>query len=53
MAIRTTQVRNFFGAVFAIVLIVLLAAVLFAVFGIRVPVLSGITDFFGIGAGTA
>jgi hypothetical protein len=51
MAIRTTQVRNFFGAVFAILLIVVLAAVLLAMFGIRVPVLSDLTDLIGIQPG--
>ncbi len=51
MAIRATQMRNFFGAVFAILLIIVLAAVLLAFFGIRVPVLSNFTDLIGIRPG--
>ena len=51
MALKATQVRNFFGAVFAIALIIVLAAFVCAMFGIRVPGLSAITDFVGFEGG--
>lgn len=47
--IKATKVRGFIAAVFAVILIILMAAFGTAAAGIRVPLLSGITDFFGFG----
>lgn len=49
--VRWTKIRSFIGAVFAIAVIIGFVAVGAALFGIRLPVLSAITDAFGIGAG--
>lgn len=49
--VRWTKVRAFVGGVFAIVVIVAFVAIAAALFGVRLPVLSGITDAIGIGKG--
>lgn len=42
------KIRSFFAAVFALVLVIVLASAGTAVLGIDVPVLSTIAGFFGI-----
>ncbi len=49
--LRWTKIRAFIGAVFAIAVLVGFIAVGAALFGVRLPVLSAITDAFGIGSG--
>lgn len=46
--LRMTKVRGFIAATFAIVLVVLLAAVATAALNIRVPILSTIADALGL-----
>jgi hypothetical protein len=48
--LRWTKIRAFIGAVFAIAVLIGFIAVGAALFGVRLPILSGITDAFGIGA---
>jgi len=48
---RWTKIRAFFGVVFAIVVLVGFIAIAAAMFGVRLPILSDITDTLGIGAG--
>lgn len=45
--LRATKVRGFIATVFVMLLIVLLAAFGTAAAGMRIPILSTITDFFG------
>lgn len=42
------KIRGFFAAVFALILVVILASVGTAVLGINLPILSTIAAFFGI-----
>lgn len=46
--LRMTKVRGFIAATFAIVSIILLAAVATAALGMRVPILSNIADALGL-----
>ncbi len=46
--VRATKVRAFIGAVFAIVVLVLFAAVATSMLGMEVPVLSGIAGAIGM-----
>lgn len=48
MAIRKTQIRGFFAAIFAILLIVFLAAFGAIAVGMEIPGLVLITDAFGV-----
>lgn len=50
MALRKTQINAFFGSLFAIIVLVVFAAVVAAAMGKRIPVLSAITDAMGIGS---
>lgn len=47
--LRATKVRQFIATVFVTVLIILMAAFGTMAAGVRVPILSIITDFFGFG----
>ena len=47
--LRATKVRGFIAGTFAVMLIILMAAFGTMAAGIRVPILSIITDFFGFG----
>lgn len=49
MAAKITKIRSFIAGVAALALVVLLAAFALAAMNIRVPVLSAITDAFGVG----
>ena len=48
MAVAMHRVRSVFAAVFALALVVVLAAVAAAVFNVRLPILSSITDAMGL-----
>ena len=46
--VRMTAVRNFLGTIFAIILIILLLAVVAAVFDWNIPVISDIGNTIGL-----
>lgn len=48
MAVAMHRVRSVVAAVFALALVVVLAAVAAAVFNVRLPILSSITDAMGL-----
>lgn len=48
---RKTQIRAFLGAVFAIIVLVVFAAIAAALFGMDIPVLRDISGAIGIRAG--
>ncbi|MBX7257492.1 MAG: hypothetical protein K1Y02_14105 [Candidatus Hydrogenedentes bacterium] len=50
MALRKTQINAFFGSLFAIIVLVVFAAIAAAVMGKRIPGLSAISDAMGIGS---
>ena len=45
---KMTKIREFLAAVFAIILVIVLAAGIAAAMGKRVPILSNITDVLGL-----
>ena len=49
--LRWTQIRAFIGAIFAIAVLILFAAIAAGLFGWNVPVLSDIANAIGIGKG--
>ena len=49
--LRWTKIRAFMGVVFAVAVLVGFVAIAAALFGMRLPILSDITDAIGIGRG--